>query len=40
MKVVLINFTQIPDLLIFREMIAELASIRKPAVCFWIIGIW
>jgi hypothetical protein len=34
------NSTQIANLLIFREMIAELDYVRKSAVCFRIIGIW
>jgi hypothetical protein len=40
MKDVLTNSTQIANLLIFREMIAELASFCKSTVCFRMIGIW
>jgi hypothetical protein len=39
-KDVLINSTQIANLLIVRKMIAELAPVHKSAVCFRVIGIW
>jgi hypothetical protein len=40
MKDVPINFTQIANLLMLCEIIDKLASVRKSAVRFRMIGIW